>query len=382
MLFKDVLVDETLKSQLINLVKENRVSHAQLFLGGAGTHKFALAVAFAQYLCCEHPSDTDSCGECPSCKKFAKLSHPDLHLIFPNCNTQEVKKDSESKLHIRTFTDFVMQNNYHLDYAKWLDILGGANKQLTINIRDCASIINQNSIRSYEGGYKIYILWRVDKLYYDAAPKLLKTLEEPENKTLFILLADSADTILQTILSRTQLVKIPAMRPEIISRELVANYGASQETADDIANIAEGSFIKALELFENNGEVHEMLTIFEFILTSAIANKMGDLGKMQFSELRAKIETLAKTDREKQVMFFTYMTRMFRNLLMLNTNNAAIIKATTEERAFAEFFKKYITLKNITPILDECNKAIFHIIRNGNSTLIFTDFYLKLSAIL
>ena len=142
MLFKDVLVDETLKSQLINLVKENRVSHAQLFLGGAGTHKFALAVAFAQYLCCEHPSDTDSCGECPSCKKFAKLSHPDLHLIFPNCNTQEVKKDSESKLHIRTFTDFVMQNNYHLDYAKWLDVLGGANKQLTINIRVVIELVN------------------------------------------------------------------------------------------------------------------------------------------------------------------------------------------------------------------------------------------------
>ncbi|MBO4231675.1 MAG: hypothetical protein J5862_00340 [Bacteroidales bacterium] len=382
MLFKDVLVDETLKSQLINLVKENRVSHAQLFLGGAGTHKFALAVAFAQYLCCEHPSDTDSCGECPSCKKFAKLSHPDLHLIFPNCNTQEVKKDSESKLHIRAFTDFVMQNNYHLDYAKWLDILGGANKQLTINIRDCASIINQNSIRSYEGGYKIYILWRVDKLYYDAAPKLLKTLEEPENKTLFILLADSADTILQTILSRTQLVKIPAMRPETISRELVANYGASQEAADDIANISEGNFIKALELLNDNGEVHEMLTLFEFILTSAIANKMGDRQKMQFPELRAKIETVAKTDREKQVMFFSYMTRMFRNLLMLNTNNAAIIKATAEERAFAEFFKKYVTLRNITPILDECNKAIFHLIRNGNSILIFTDFYLKLSAIL
>ncbi|MBQ3693022.1 MAG: hypothetical protein II931_06895 [Clostridia bacterium] len=382
MLFKDVLVDETLKSQLINLVKENRVSHAQLFLGGAGTHKFALAVAFAQYLCCEHRSDTDSCGECPSCKKFAKLSHPDLHLIFPNCNTQEVKKDSESKLHTRTFIDFVTQNNYHLDYAKWLDTLGGANKQLTINIRDCASIINQNSIRSYEGGYKIYILWRVDKLYYDAAPKLLKTLEEPENKTLFILLADSSDTILQTILSRTQLVKIPAMRPEVIVRELVDHYGATTETANDIANIAEGNFIKALELLENSGEVHEMLYLFEFSLTSAIANKAGDREKMQFMELRSRIEAVAKADREKQVMFFSYMTRMFRNLLMLNTNNEAVIKATAEERAFAEFFKKYITLKNITPILDECNKAIFHITRNGNSILVFTDFYLKLSAIL
>jgi len=382
MLFKDVLVDESLKSQLINLVKENRVSHAQLFLGGAGTHKFALAVAFAQYLCCEHPTPTDSCGECPSCKKFAQLSHPDLHLIFPNCNTQEVKKDTESKLHLRTFVDFVKQNNYHLDYAKWLDTLGGANKQLTINVRDCASIIEQNSIRSYEGGYKIYILWRVDKLYYDAAPKLLKTLEEPENKTLFILLADSADTILSTILSRTQLVKIPAMSEDIMMKELTAHYGASAENAADIVSIADGDFIKALELLEDNGERREMLNNFEFFLTSAIAAKNGDLEKMQFAELRMKIETLAKTDREKQIMFLNYMLRMFRNLLMLNSNNNSVVKATVEERNFASFFKNYITLKNITPILEECNKAIFHIVRNGNSTLVFTDFYFKLASIL
>ncbi|MEG2070717.1 MAG: DNA polymerase III subunit delta, partial [Bacteroidales bacterium] len=257
MLFKDVLVDQALKQQLINLIKEKRISHAQLFLGQAGSHTFALAVAYAQYLCCENRGENDSCGVCPSCIKFEKLSHPDFHLIFPNCITKSVKKDPDSKQFSQEFKDFVLEHQYHLDIHDWLDHLGGENKQASINIRDCANIINQNSIRSYEGGYKIYILWMVERLYHAAAPKLLKTLEEPENKTLFILIAESSDKILSTILSRTQLIKLPRLSVETIQKQLVSDFNISSDTAHDIAEISEGNYHKAITLYQNNSDMKE-----------------------------------------------------------------------------------------------------------------------------
>lgn len=382
MLFKDVLVEDGLKRQLINLVRENRVSHAQLFLGNPGSHKFALAVAYAQYLCCQNRGEDDSCGVCPSCKKFEKLAHPDLHLVFPNCTTDSVKKDNESKLMTREFVDFVQKSNYHLDFNQWLDILGGKNKQPSINIRDCATIINQNSIRSYEGGYKIYILWMVDRLYYDAAPKLLKTLEEPENKTLFLLLADDSTKILPTILSRTQLVKIPSMNKNLISKELIEHYDASPEQAEEVAEIAEGDFVKALSLLQGTDELHDMLAAFQFILESAIGHKQGDLKKMNFWELRKTLSELTSMDRERQKRFFTYVIKMFRNLFLFSMNNEALIHATQEERAFAQMYKEHINLKNITPIVEACNNAVAYIARNGNSNLVFMDFYFQLAELI
>ena len=201
MLFKDVLVDEELKRQLVALADENRISHAQLFLGRNGSHSFALALAFAQYICCTDRHDGDSCGQCHSCKMFEKLQYPDLHLIFPNCTFAEVDKDPDSEKLAGHFRDFVFANDYHLDYNEWVKHLKSERKQVVINIRDTANILMQNSIRSYENGYKIYILWMADKIQLAAANKLLKTLEEPESQSLFILIAESSDQMLPTILS-------------------------------------------------------------------------------------------------------------------------------------------------------------------------------------
>ena len=382
MLFKDVLVEEGLKKQLISLVKENRVSHAQLFLGGAGTHKFALAIAYAQYLCCENRGEEDSCGVCPSCQKFSKLAHPDLHLVFPNCTTKKVPQDPDSRKFAKTFVDFVEQNRYHLDINKWLEVLEGENKQASINIRDAANIINQNSIKAYEGGYKIFILWMADRLYRDAAPKLLKTLEEPENKTLFILLAESSDNILPTIISRTQLVKIPDMPIPMMVRELVEHYNVPQADAVDVAEVAEGSFVKALALLEDTSEMKVALSRFESLLSSALAHKKNDLKAVNYIEIQQLIETIAKEEREKQKTFLVYVMRLFRNMLLMSTKQETLIKATAEEKQFLVNYYSCINLKNITPVVAECNRALQHIMRNVNGGLVFTDLYLKWAALL
>lgn len=379
MLFKDVMVDEELKNKLASLVKNNRISHAQLFLGQPGNHSFALAIAYAQYISCENRQEWDSCGVCPSCVKFEKLSHPDLHLIFPNAISKNVKKDPDSKQFAQDFRKFVLDHNYHIELEDWLQELGGENKQASINIRDCANIINQNSIRSYEGGYKIYILWRVERLYHAAAPKLLKTLEEPENKTLFILLAENTDKILPTILSRTQLVKVPRLTDERIKEQLIADFEASPAIATDIASISEGNYSKAMTLYNERGEMKKWLSDFDKIFSSVLnlaLNKPKDT--VRFLEVQAIFSELIVEGREAQKNFISYISRVLRNILLSNSQDQALIKATSEEKKIMENFKAHINLKNMSAILNECNQLIYHIERNGNSQVLFTDFYLKL----
>jgi DNA polymerase-3 subunit delta' len=383
MLFKNVLVDSTLKNRLIALVKENRISHAQLFLSQAGAHSFALAMAYAQYICCQDRQENDACGVCPSCAKFEKLAHPDLHLLFPNCITKKVKKDPDSRQFAQEFRDFVLAKNYHIDIEDWLSELEGENKQATINIRDCSNIIQQNSIQSYEGGFKIFIFWCLDRLYHAAAPKLLKTLEEPEQNTLFILLTENPDKILPTILSRTQLVKIPPLSTEVITQQLITDFGIAAQKAADIAEISEGNYVKAINLYENSSDLRDMLRKFETLFASMSALKNNATPQqIKYLTVQETIASIVDAGREEQKSFLRFASRMIRNILMLGVQNDHLVKATTEEKKMLSLFTKSITLRNAQPILHECNQALSHIERNGNSTLVFTDFYLKVSKLM
>jgi DNA polymerase-3 subunit delta' len=311
------------------------------------------------------------------------LAHPDLHILFPNCITKTVKKDPDSRQFAQAFRDFVFSKNYHIDIEDWLLELGGENKQATINIRDCSHVIQQNSIQSYEGGYKIFIFWCFDRLYHAAAPKLLKTLEEPEKNTLFILLTENQDKILSTILSRTQLVKIPPLCQDTIAQQLIKDFGISSQKAADIAEISEGSYVKAINLHENNAELRERLHKFEVLFASMTALKnYATPQQTNFLAVQSTIASIVETGREEQKNFLRFVSRMIRNILMLCSRNENVIKATTEEKKLMSFFTKSITLKNAQNILYECNQALYHIERNGNSTLVFTDFYLKVSRLM
>lgn len=382
MLFKDVLVDPQLKKQILKQVHENRISHAQFFLAQSGSHAFALAITLAQYLSCEHPSDDDSCGSCPSCLQFEKLAHPDLHIYFPNCITKSVKKDPESQLFAQQFREFVFKHNYHIDIQDWLKELDGENKQASINIRDCSHIINQNSTRSYAGGYKTYILWNVDRLYHAAAPKLLKTLEEPESSSLFILISEKPDMILSTILSRTQLVKIPRLTNDLIASELQKQFPDLDAThAMDIAILSEGDYNKALKIHEDNSDLQSMLDAFTLVMSSAVAFAKGQtLNTVRYAEVQNCFDEISKQGREYQKQFLLFMLRMLRNVLMANQGHLSVIKATENELSAIHVFKENLNLKHISLITDECNKALYHIGRNGNSSLIFTDLYFKIAS--
>lgn len=381
MQFKDVLADAALKQKLVDLVRAGRAAHAQFFLAQPGSHALALAVAYGQYLCCEHPTETDSCGECPSCKQYAKLSHPDLHLYFPNCTTKSIKKDPDSAQLAPEFKEFVLKNDFHVNIHDWLSELDGENKQASINTRDCSDILHHNNIRSHQDGYKVYILWCVDRLYHLAAPKLLKTLEEPEEKSVFILISEEPDKILNTILSRTQLVKIPRLTDADIAQKLHQTYtNLSLEEATDIAVLADGDYIKAVHIATDSEEQNLLLRQFETFFDSVVAfAQRKSLNDIQYEHVQEVFAEIIEQGREYQKQFLNLTLRMLRNILMQNSQYPAMLKVTHQEQSVIAKYQGVLQLKQISTMTELCNKAIYHVTRNGNSSLIFTDLYFQLA---
>lgn len=271
-----------------------------------------------------------------------------------------------------------MDKDYHIDIEDWIKLLEAENKQPSINIRDAAHIVNQNSTRSYSGGYKIYILWCADRLYHDAAPKLLKTLEEPEEKSLFILLTENPDKILSTIISRTQLVKIPKPTHNQIVEKLMHIFpNLSDSIAHDLPTLPMGTWTKHWNYTKTivaKNKCWGLTLIFESIL--AYASKRP-LAEVNYSAVANAFEAIAKTGRENQKQFVDYMLRMLRNLMLLNATQPQMLKISQSEAEVLSRFKGRLNLKHISVITDLCNKAMHHISRNGNTALILNNLYLK-----
>ncbi len=381
MFFKDVLADSELKQKLIDLAREGRIPHAQLFLAQPGSHALALAIALGQYLSCENPGEHDSCGVCPSCKQYANLAHPDLHLYFPNCTTKSVPKDPQSSLLINEFRDYVLESDYYVDINEWLGVLDGENKQPSINIRDCSDILRHNNTYSHQNGYKVYILWCADRLHHEAAPKILKTLEEPEGKSLFILITEQQDMLLNTIRSRTQLVQIPRLKDSEVAQKLQQMHPElSPEAVSDIAVLSDGNFKKAIHIATDNQEQALLLRQFETYFGSmvAFAQRQPNIA-VQYDAAQEVIAEVSAAGREYQKQFVQLATRMLRNMLLMSCPNAGLLKVTHAEQSVLAKYQGLFQLKQITVMTDLCNTAAYHLARNGNAALVLTDLYFQLA---
>ncbi|MFN7013856.1 MAG: ATP-binding protein [Bacteroidia bacterium] len=253
MLFSEIPGHIEEKQRLIRSVKDNRVSHAQLFLGPVGSGNLALALAYAQYIACENKQAEDSCGECLSCKKYAKLIHPDLHFVFPINKIEDDKKAITSDKFLETWRSTVLDNPY-IDINKWNIALGIEQKLTIINVEEADAILKKLSLKSFEGGYKILIMWMPERMNIASANKLLKIIEEPPDKTLFLLVANNHEDLLPTIISRLQLIKIYPFKDEDIIETLKKQFNISDEQAKRIAFLSEGSLLSALELAQPDGE--------------------------------------------------------------------------------------------------------------------------------
>src|ERR1700759_367919 len=247
MQFKHITGQAAVKQRLINTVNDNRVSHAQLFLGPEGSGSLSLAIAYAQYLCCEDKQPEDSCGVCASCRKYEKLAHPDLHFSYPFFAKD---KNDTALTFIEQWREALLANPY-LSLDIWRSYLDAENKQANINIAECHQIIKKLSFKPFESVYKILILWLPEYLDKEGNA-LLKIIEEPQPNTLFLLVAQNQDQILNTILSRTQLVKIPALSYDDVKEHLITHHHQTEHAAAEIAYLSNGNLTEALAMLEQD----------------------------------------------------------------------------------------------------------------------------------
>lgn len=374
MQFKDVIGQTAVKQRLIQSVRENHVSHAQLFLGPAGSGKLPLALAYAQYILCPNRTESDSCGQCPTCQKMQKLVHPDLHFVVPTATTKKVKSNPESDLFMEEWREYVIQNQGYVDTSSWYSFLDVENKQGYMSVRDAASLLRKLNMKSYEGEYKIAIIWMAEKMRVDTANKLLKLLEEPPEKTVFLLIAEDQEELLATIKSRTALVKIPALDTASIETALQQRFGCDPQQAHDAAMISEGNWIVASQSFKDFEDHKFFFTTFQQWMRLCFKAAYSEL--IDFS---ANIKTIG---REKQKELLDYGLRIIRNSLLFNNNLAEIVMLPDEEKTFNSKFAPFINPSNLAEIAELFDEAIRHIERNGNAQLIFTDMSFKMIGLL
>lgn len=369
MKFGDIIGQEAIKDRLRRSVLDNRVSHAQLFFGPEGSGKLATALAYAQYINCTQRTALDSCGICSSCIKYNKIIHPDLHFIYPIATTKEVKEKPQSKLFINHWRSLVTGRKAVFGLQDWYQQINLENKQGIINAEDCNEIIRTLSYKSYESEYKVMIIWMVEKLFHSAAPKILKILEEPPDKTLFILISEQSDQILPTILSRTQLVKFHRRSDEELVESVTAHSACSHEEASRVKYLADGNLNVALKVLETGETDQANFEVFRSWMRLCF--------KPNIREIINMTADFASMGREKQKSLMSYALKIIRYCLHNQVGSQEQIRTEGDELKFIQGFTPYIHKDNAGKLYEEFNKALYQIERNGSASIIFMDLSLK-----
>ena len=371
MLFKEVIGQKEVKQQLLHAVSEGRISHAQLFLGPEGSGHLALALAYAQYLLCQNRAAADSCGACPSCLKCSKMAHPDLTYSFPmSPNAKEKTKICQDC--IADFREAVMTNPY-LSYNDWVTAMDAENKQGSINTDEAGEIVRRLALKSVEGGFKICLIWFPESLNTSAANKLLKILEEPPEHTVFLLVASNHEEILPTIASRTQLVKVFSLTDDEMSQALISRHGLTAAEARRYAHLAGGDYNEARCMLseetgdDSNGRFLEWMRL-------CLKLKLPEIGKFS--------DGMAALSREQQKVFLQQALHIARECLLLNYGDPSMVRLSPTELESFRRFAPFIHRNNADDFAGEINKAHFHLERNANARILFTDLSFAMHRIL
>lgn len=371
MKWDEIIGQQNLKKQLQNSIKEDRISHAQLYIGKPGYGVLPLALAYASEVICKQ---SEKC-----LLQINQLQHPDLHLSFPTINNTTEKKEAISSDYIKQFREFIIEDPYR-DINQWYAYINEDKKQGIISVKEIENIIENLNLKSFEGGYKVQIIWMVETMRVEAANKLLKILEEPPAKTLFILIAKDDKKILPTILSRCQKITVNALENNEISDHLQNRFSLDKETADILAKRAEGDWDVACKLIKNNTLQEEFEKYFiRWNRAAVMAPK-----KPQF--LREIVDwslEISAWGREKQKNFLQFCAETFRQALLQNYESSSLVNnPLTYENFKWDNFSHFVHGKNIEDILEEINNAFFHIERNGSAKIIFLDMGIKLTRFL
>lgn len=372
MQFEEVIGNSLIKEQLIKSVDASRVAHTHLFVGNEGTGTLPMALAFASYLVSESaPNEQIKKNSRLKCDHF---SHPDIHFAFPVTTTPDVKHPI-SDLFIESWRDFLVEQPYG-NLFDWYLSIGIDNKQGRIGVDEAKEIVKKTSLKSFEGGYKVMIIWRADKLNTQTSNKLLKLLEEPPQKTVFILIADSEENILPTIRSRCQLSFFKGISEAEIEIALL-HKGVDIQTAKDLAHRSQGNLNKALDLLNDNSEEQVFARWFVHWIRSAFKAKNN---KSAVQDLLMWSVEVAKTGRETQKNFLLYAIRIMRQALLANygIDELCHMKVEVDDFDFKKFVP-YVHENNIELIVEALEEAVYHIERNGNSKVVLSDLALQLT---
>lgn len=366
MLFRDIPGLDIIKATLRRSVRNSHLAHAQLFdysTGGAG---LAMALAFSTYINCENRNEEDACGTCASCVKMGKLIHPDFHFIFPIATSKKVDgKTSEAFLPL--WRSFLLDNPYRV-LPEWLDHIGADNKQGNISVEEARGILRKLSVKAYEGEYKILLIWKPDIMNAASSNAILKILEEPPEKTLFLLISDQSDKLLTTIISRTQRITIPAFTDEEI-KSYLKQSDVTDMVASQVAFLSDGNMAEALKLVQEEQDDR----------SAWFADWMRSSYKFDVAHLVKLADNYDVMSKEKQKGLLEYALRLFRDMLVWSHGAGELLRVPQEELTFVQNFSKTVNFESLERMIREVNTAYYHIERNVRAKMVFLDLSLTVA---
>jgi DNA polymerase-3 subunit delta' len=373
MLFNQIIGQEHIKKHLQTSAENGRIPHAQLFIGKEGSGALPMAIAYAQFLLCNFSDNKDACTI-----KCDKLQHPDLHFAFPVTTNDSVKKHAVSNLFLKDWRKFIATQPYG-SLFNWLQHIGVENKQGLIGVDEAEAVVKKLKLKSYEGGFKVMIIWMAEKMNSASANKLLKLIEEPPEKTVFLLITENEEQIINTIQSRCQALHFPRLSEEDIADALIVNHQIAENEANKIAYQSEGNYNKALHLLQNDASDLVFEEWFVAWIRTAFRAK-GNAAVVQ--QLISWSETISKTGRETQKRFLEYCLQFFRQALLMNYKSDQLVFMESKSGFDLSKFAPFVHSGNILDIEKELNEAMYHIERNGNAKIILLDLSMKLTRFL
>lgn len=378
MAFTEIIGQNHIKSHLSTSIENGRIPHAQLFSGMNGSGLLTLAISYAgELLSQQYPKD--STEYISSRNKVSKLIHPDLHFVYPVNTNESIKKNAISDNYASEWREFVMENPY-ASLFEWMQFIGVEKKQGNISKYEAESISRKLSLKAYEGGYKVMIVWMAENMNMECANKILKLVEEPSDKTVLLLLTENEGQIITTIRSRCQALQIPPLSENNISETLINTYNISENLAVQIAIRAQGDYNRALQLKDETGEEKVFEKWFITWVRSAFRAKGN---KQAINHLLEWSDEIAKQGRETQKKFILYCTEVFRQALLKNYKADSLLFYKSNDPTFAiEKFAPFVHQNNIFEITSSLEEALYHIERNGNAKIIFTDLSIQLTRLI
>lgn len=373
MQFKEVIGQQATKKRLIQSVKEDRIPHAQLLAGPSGNGKLALALAFAQYINCHQRTDDDSCGVCPSCRKFAKLIHPDLHFTVPVIKNDKFKEPTTDD-YIDRWRKYFSENPY-AQYEKWMSATGEKEKQGMIYVFEASALLRKLSKKAYEADYKITIIWLPELMNDQCANKILKLLEEPPSNTVFLMVSEAEEQLLSTIRSRCQMIRIPKISDDDLEAALVNHPLLGDSNPSVVARLARGNYLSALELMQEDDSRTFNHELFSRLMRSGYKPALDDL--IDWAD-----EMGGLGSRVRQLAFLDYCNGYLRENFLLNLKEPDLIYMDEAQSAFSQRFAPFIKENNVMYLYAEFDNAYRDIASNGNGKLVFLDLAIKVSKLI